>query len=103
MNIIGYIVHRLLLAKYPSTPLMPKPDFKFEYSVCINGLTDTTIPGKLQSLLSYKDIEVFEVLDAVNYCLDRFAQEQKPEENEDLQSVSLPSSSSLEALPSNVI
>ncbi|XP_045477711.1 sperm flagellar protein 2-like [Harmonia axyridis] len=87
MNIIGYIVHRLLLAKYPSTPLMPKPDFKFEYSVCINGLTDTTIPGKLQSLLSYKDIEVFEVLDAVNYCLDRFAQEQKPEENEDLQSI----------------
>ncbi|CAG9813387.1 unnamed protein product [Phaedon cochleariae] len=78
MNILGHIVNNLLKIKYPLPEPPPPPNLpKVNISVCVNGLTDTTCLPLLQKMLDHKDIRVFEMQDAVNFCINAFKEESK--------------------------
>lgn len=80
MNVLGYIVHRLLLKKYPfSIPQKPNLSPEIEISVCTQNLPDLTKLGYLMRLLELKNVKVIQMSDAVNFCIEAYEIEKKTE------------------------
>ncbi|GJQ72077.1 hypothetical protein Trydic_g3174 [Trypoxylus dichotomus] len=76
MNVLGHIVFRLLLAKYPKPPLKAPPDIpKVHIAACINNISDLTVLPILEKLLSERQIKVIQMEDATNYCLAAYKDE----------------------------
>ncbi|XP_017767840.1 PREDICTED: sperm flagellar protein 2-like [Nicrophorus vespilloides] len=76
MSILGYIVHRMLLAKYPKKPPQPPPQIvKGSVAACVNGIQNVTYLPALEQLLSARRIKVIQMEDAMNFCLEQFKTE----------------------------
>lgn len=83
-NILGHIVHRLLLSKYPKPQRPPPPILPtVNVAACINGLVDDSIIPTLQRLLNHKGIKVINLETSINFCLQAYKEESR-EEYEDL-------------------
>lgn len=84
MRVLGHFVHLLLNMKYP-LPVHPSPPDlpKVNVRVCLNGLPELTCLKVLKKMLSHKEILVVELQDAVNFCLDKFKEETR-EDNESM-------------------
>lgn len=81
LNILGYIVHKLLAVKYPFPPLPSKPEFpNISVSACINGLDTSCLPV-LQEILDLRQILVVQVQECIDYCLQAFIKETTVEES----------------------
>lgn len=75
-NILGYIVHRLLLAKYPLLPSQTVPDLHPVTTACaILGIKDDSLITVLERVLMKENIVVFTTQLAVNYCLEAYLKE----------------------------
>lgn len=76
MNVLGHIVFRLLLAKYPKPPLKPPPNIpKVHVAVCINNISDLSILPILDKLVSERQVKIIQMEDAINYCLAAYKDE----------------------------
>lgn len=76
MNVLGHIVGRVLLAKYPYPPQPEKPTLPpVTIAACVNGIQDITIRPALQKLLDKRKVAVIEMQDAINYCLECYRDE----------------------------
>lgn len=84
MRVLGHFVHLLLNMKYP-LPVHPSPPDlpKVNVRVCLNGLPELTCLKVLKKMLSHKEILIVELQDAVNFCLDKFKEETR-EDNESM-------------------
>lgn len=74
-NVLGYIIYRLLTAKYPKPNFRKANLSKCKVAACINGLPDNTTLPILQKLLSLRKILVVEMKDVVNFCLEAYKKE----------------------------
>ncbi|KAH0821807.1 hypothetical protein GEV33_000983 [Tenebrio molitor] len=70
MNCLGYVVHKLLLKKYP-LPIPQKPELspEIEISACTNNMTDLSRLDFLQRLLDLRSVKVIQMEDATNFCI----------------------------------
>lgn len=75
-NILGHIVHLLLLTKYPK-PSAPEPiDIpQVNIAVCLVGLKDQLVIPHLQKLLLEKNVVTIVIEDAIKYCLNAYEKE----------------------------
>ncbi|KAK9732153.1 hypothetical protein QE152_g13018 [Popillia japonica] len=99
MNVLGHIVFRLLLAKYPKpivfrlllakypkpSPKRPPNIPKVQIAVAINNISDLTIIPILRKLLSEREIKVIQIPEVINYCLSMY----KDETTEEYQKLSI--------------
>lgn len=80
LNVLGYIVHRLLFSKYPLPTPKEIPNFPdIKYTVCVNGLLesiDCCVPT-LQKLLDKNKIKVIQIEDLIEFCMQSFNKETK--------------------------
>lgn len=84
MNILGYIVYRLLATKYPfHTFRDPLHCQDLIAAVCVQGLQEREWLPTLQRLLDQKKILVTETQDALNFCLEAYKKEMKPDDDEE--------------------
>ncbi|XP_074037928.1 sperm flagellar protein 2 [Leptinotarsa decemlineata] len=89
-NVLGYIVHVLLEAKYPyPTPPIPPNLPKVNVAVCVNGISDISCLRPLRKLLKHKEIVVIEMQDVINFCLSAFKNETKVDDEAGLPSESV--------------
>ncbi|KAK9732207.1 hypothetical protein QE152_g13014 [Popillia japonica] len=83
MNVLGHIVFRLLLAKYPKpSPKRPPNIPKVQIAVAINNISDLTIIPILRKLLSEREIKVVQIPEVINYCLSMYKDETTEEYQE---------------------
>lgn len=76
LNIIGYIVQRILETKYPLPPIPEAPNLpKMEVAVCINAFYDFSSMPILRKLLAHKHYEIFEIQDVINFCINAYNNE----------------------------
>lgn len=76
LKIIGFIVHRLLLSKYPKPPLPTTQDLPAtEIAVSLIGVTDLNMIPLLEKILENKKIKVIQLEDAINHCLEAYKEE----------------------------
>lgn len=79
-NILGHIIHRLLLIKYPKPQWPPRPDLpSVNVAACINGLSDDSIIPTLQRLLNVKGIKIISLETSINFCIQAYKDESKEE------------------------
>ncbi|KAF7284780.1 hypothetical protein GWI33_021647 [Rhynchophorus ferrugineus] len=80
LNVLGHVVHQLLTAKYPESPAPEVPHFpQVIVRVCINSFNDLNSLPILRNLLKNREIEVIQMTQAVNYCIEAFNNERKRE------------------------
>ncbi|XP_030754306.1 sperm flagellar protein 2-like isoform X2 [Sitophilus oryzae] len=85
LNVLGHIIHQVLLAKHPLPPLPERPQFPdVDIRVCINGLNDMNSLPVLRNLLAHKKIEVVEMTQATTYCIEAFHEENRREYDVDV-------------------
>lgn len=76
-------------SKYPILPVWDRPSLpETDIRVCINGINDISILPRLRQLLSDRNIQIVELSQAAEYCMEAYRQESKREydEEEDIQS-----------------
>lgn len=75
-NVLGHIVHLLLLSKYPK-PSVPEPTDipSVNVAACLIGLTDILLLPHLKKLLMEKNIVTIVMDDCIQYCIDAFKNE----------------------------
>ncbi|KAJ8923226.1 hypothetical protein NQ315_001781 [Exocentrus adspersus] len=79
MNVLGNLVHNLLIVKYPFPSVPPKPDFpNISILACVNGL-DTIHSPVLQEILDLRNVLVVQMQDCINFCTNAFIEESKRE------------------------
>ncbi|KAI4456812.1 kpl2-related [Holotrichia oblita] len=83
MNVLGHIVFRLLLSKYPK-PLTKRPPNipKVQIAVAVNNISDLSIIPILRKLLSERQIKVIQIPDVINYCVSIYRDETTEEYQE---------------------
>lgn len=75
-NILGYIVYRLLLAKYPLPQSQTVPDLHPVTTACaVLGIKDDSLITILERVLMKQSIIVLTTQLAVNYCLEAYMKE----------------------------
>ncbi|XP_022900706.2 sperm flagellar protein 2-like [Onthophagus taurus] len=76
MNILGHVIFRLLLTKYPKPALPTPPNIpKVEVAACIANIPDLTVVPILEKLLVERKIKVIQLEDTINYCLEAYKME----------------------------
>lgn len=76
LNVLGYIVHKVLFAKYPRKKMQSLASIpEVNVAACVNGILDETVTPVLQVLLQEKGIKLIEIQDAINHCLEAYKAE----------------------------
>lgn len=84
LNVLSNIVYRILDTKYPLPPTYPPPNLpELEAAAFVNGLNELNCIPLLQKLLEQRQIIVCEIEDGLNFCINSFQEEIKPEDDTD--------------------
>lgn len=75
-NVLGHIVHLLLLSKYPKPSVLQPVDLPtVNVAACLTSLTDLMILPHLQKLLTEKGIVIINIDDCIKFCVDQYKKE----------------------------